>query len=138
MLEGDLKTIKELADMLNTTKNRVAYQVRKLPADGVKMVEGVKYLTKQSQITITKAIEKLDGVELNSNKQAETTIKIDNVEEIIEILNQQIDLLQEQVYMKDKQIDQLHTIIATQSQRLNTKFIEKENSTPWWRRLFKK
>lgn len=99
-----------------------------------------KYLTKQSQITIIKAIEKLDGVELNSDKETETTIKSDNFEEVIEALNQQITLLQEQLYTKDKQIDQLHTIIATQSQRLNTKLLEKEkdNSKSWWRRLFKK
>lgn len=140
MLEGDLKTIKELADTLNTTKNRVAYQVRKLPDDGVEIVDGIKYLTQQSQITIIKAIEKLDSVELNSDKETETTIKSDNFEEVIEALNQQITLLQEQLYTKDKQIDQLHTIIATQSQRLNTKLLEKEkdNSKSWWRRLFGK
>lgn len=114
MLDGDLKTIKELADMLDTTKNRVAYQVRKLPDDGVEIIDGVKYLTKQSQTAVIAAIKKLDGIDLNSIKQDETTSEIDNSTRVVDVLNHQIELLQDQIQMlkdilkkKDERIDTL-------------------------------
>ena len=41
----ELKTIKELADELNVSKDKVKYQVRKLPSEFTSKENGITYIT---------------------------------------------------------------------------------------------
>lgn len=147
MIEDRLLTIRELADKLGTTKNKVAYQVRKLGDEGVEIIDGIKHLTPHIQILIEKEINQLESDELiNKNQDVNGNESSSNDALVIEILRQrveslesEIDTIGSQLQVKDKQIDQLHTIIASQSQQLNTQLLEYEdNSKGWFKRLFGK
>lgn len=140
-------TIRELADKLGTTKNKVAYQVRKLGDEGVEFIDGIKHLTPYIQELIEKEIKQLESDQpINSNQDLNGNESISNDALVIEILRQRIESLESeidtigrQLQVKDKQIDQLHTIIASQSQQLNTQLLEYEdNSKGWFKRLFRK
>lgn len=141
MINDDLMTIKELAEKLDTTKNKVAYQVRKLDVENIEIIKGTQYLNKQAQSIISDAIKQLNSDELNSDKQHESVandaIVIDLLKQRINSLESNIESLNSHLQAKDKQINQLHTIIATQSQQTNIKALEHENSKKWWQRIFK-
>lgn len=147
MVDDDFITVRQLADRLDTTKNKVAYQVRKISSEHVKMINGIKYLSKHAQELVSKEIKQLESDELNTLNQGvseadpntKDAIVIEIQQRRVESLENQIAGLEEHLKTKDRQIDQLHTIIANQSQQLNMQLLEyEEGSKSWWRRLFSK
>lgn len=147
MIDDDFLTIRQLADKLETTKNKVAYQVRKIDDEHIKIINGTKYLNKYAQEVIIKEIKQLENDELNTINQSENEDKSSSddalvfeiLQERIESLEDKIVGLEEQLKTKDRQIDQLHTIIASQSHQLNIQLLEhEESSKSWWQRLFGK
>ena len=152
VITDDLMTVKELADKLDTTKNRVAYQVRKVADDNIKLIDGVQYLNKQAQDQVINAIKQLDIEQSADIKQEETQEKSDNntvinllkqriesLEILTETLQAQLEQRDDQLSAKDTQINQLHTIIATQAQQAGVKRLESDNTDgkrSWWQRFF--
>lgn len=146
-----LITFKQLADRLGVDKARINYQATKLDDDLIERIDGVKYLTTQAQQAITEAIKELDG-SLDTESDIEQTEavdsslqhKVDAQRDIIASKDDKIGMLQQQINIKDRQIDQLHTIIATQAQQLEIQLIETQKEInkesvklSWWSRLFR-
>lgn len=130
MIADNLMTVKQLADKLGTTKNRVAYQVRKVADEHIRLIDGVQYLSKQAQEQIIEAIKQLNSTESTDDKQQSAVEqsadndaikllkqRIESLETLTETLQAQLRQLDGQLSAKDAQINQLHTIIATQAQQ---------------------
>ena len=154
MITDELMTVKQLAEKLETTKNRVAYQVRKVPDDNIQLIDGVQYLNKQAQEQVISAINQLNSTESIADKQTSTVYqsvnndavellkqRINTLETLTESLQAQLRQLDGQLGTKDAQINQLHTIIATQAQQAGgVKQLENNDAKrhSFWERLFKK
>lgn len=159
MITDDLMTVKQLADKLNTTKNRVAYQVRKVADDNIQLVDGVQYLNKQAQQQVIDAIKQLN-IDDSADSEQQSTVeqsadndairllqqRIESLETLTETLQAQLKQRDGQLDAKDAQINQLHTIIATQAQQAgrliehdananadNDKQVQRKS---FWHRLF--
>ena len=157
MITDELVTVKQLADKLDITKNRVAYQVRKVADDNIRLINGVQYLNKQAQQQVIDAIKQLNIDDLADSEQQSTVEqsvdndaikllkqRIDSLEALRETLQAQLKQRDRQLDAKDAQINQLHTIIATQAQQAG-KLIEHDANADndkqvqrksFWHRLF--
>lgn len=159
MITDELVTVKQLADKLDITKNRVAYQVRKVADDNIRLINGVQYLNKQAQQQVIDAIKQLNIDDLADSEQQSTVEqsvdndaikllkqRIDSLEALRETLQAQLKQRDGQLSAKDAQINQLHTIIATQAQQAgrliehdananadNDKQVQRKS---FWHRLF--
>lgn len=100
------KSIKELADELGVTKDKVKYQVKKLPTN---------YLLKKGKITYIKneGIEQLYEL-FGKNYPPFTRVKLPtlptdftHLESIINVLEKSTELLQNQLKQKDNTIENL-------------------------------
>lgn len=153
MITDGLVTVKQLADNLGITKNRVAYQVRKVSNDNIQLVDGVQYLNKQAQEQVINAINQLNSAESIDDKQQSTVEqssdndavhllnqRIKSLETLTEALQVQLEKLDKQLSAKDAQINQLHTIIATQAQQAGVKQLANNDAkrSSFWQRLFNK
>lgn len=153
MITDGLVTVKQLADNLGITKNRVAYQVRKVSNDNIQLVDGVQYLNKQAQEQVINAINQLNSAESIDDKQQSTVEqsadndavhllnqRIKSLETLTEALQVQLEKLDKQLSAKDAQINQLHTIIATQAQQAGVKQLANNDAKRsfFWQRLFNK
>lgn len=153
MITDGLVTVKQLADNLGITKNRVAYQVRKVSNDNIQLVDGVQYLNKQAQEQVINAINQLNSAESIDDKQQSTVDqssdndavhllnqRIKSLETLTEALQVQLEKLDKQLSAKDAQINQLHTIIATQAQQAGVKQLANNDAkrSSFWQRLFNK
>lgn len=159
MITDDLMTVKQLADKLNITKNRVAYQVRKIADDNIRLIDGVQYLDKQAQQQVIDAIKQLN-IDDSADSEQQSTVeqsvdndairllqqRIESLETLRETLQAQLKQRDGQLSAKDAQINQLHTIIATQAQQAgrliehdananadNDKQVQRKS---FWHRLF--
>ena len=118
----NLKTIRELADELGVSKNKIHYQVSKISSEYVVRNNGMKLLT---AIAVKQIKENL-GVELNSRSNSEldtdkhqektnitTNMNIEGVElnsslnDYLNSLKHQIEYLESQNINKDEQIKSL-------------------------------
>lgn len=157
MITDELVTVKQLADKLDITKNRVAYQVRKVADDNIRLINGVQYLNKQAQQQVIDAIKQLNIDDLADSEQQSTVEqtadndaikllkqRIESLETLRETLQAQLKQRDGQLDAKDAQINQLHTIIATQAQQAgrliehdangdNAKQVQRKS---FWHRLF--
>lgn len=95
------KTIKELADELGVSKDKVKYQVRKLPSNLTTKDNGITYVEEQG-ITLIKNI--IVGKK-SEPKTSELTTSY---------LTSQIDTIKEELYQKNKQIIQLQKLLENQ------------------------
>ena len=121
-MSEDLKTIRELADELGVSKNKIHYQVSKIPSEYIVRNNSMKLLTAEA----IKQIKENLGVELNSDlnsklntvkHQNNTNIKgnlgVEGVElnstlnSYLNSLKHQIEYLESQNINKDKQIKSL-------------------------------
>lgn len=121
-MSENLKTIKELADELGVSKNKIHYQVSKISSEYVVRNNGMKLLT---AIAVKQIKENL-GVELNSRSNSEldtdkhqektnitTNMNIEGVElnsslnDYLNSLKHQIEYLESQNINKDEQIKSL-------------------------------
>ena len=99
-----LKTIKQLADELNLEKKRVEYQVSKLGDDLVPKIDGVRYITTESESIIREGLG------------AEPLPKLDTESGIDSVLVSQLELLEKELQHKNNQIEQLHKLLDQQQQ----------------------
>lgn len=121
-MSEDLKTIRELADELGVSKNKIHYQVSKIPSEYIVRNNSMKLLTAEA----IKQIKENLGVELNSDlnsklntvkHQNNTNIKgnlgVEGVElnstlnSYLNSLKHQIEYLESQNINKDEQIKSL-------------------------------
>ena len=121
-MSENLKTIKELADELGVSKNKIHYQVSKISSEYVVRNNGMKLLT---AIAVKQIKENL-GVELNSRSNSEldankhqekttitTNMNVEGVElnsalnDYLNSLKHQIEYLESQNINKDEQIKSL-------------------------------
>lgn len=129
------KTIKQLADELNVSKDKVKYQVRKLPSELTIKENGITYI-KNTGIEIIK--ENILGKIPN-----EKTSEFPN-----NYLVNQLEFLQKEVKDKNNQIEKLHQLLENQQiltkqtldekKQLELEFSElkKEEPKSWFRRIF--
>ena len=135
-MSENLKTIKELADELGVSKNKIHYQVSKISSEYVVRNNGMKLLT---AIAVKQIKENL-GVELNSRSNSEldtdkhqektnitTNMNIEGVElnsslnDYLNSLKHQIEYLESQNINKDEQIKSL-----VESQKQTQKLLDQQ------------
>lgn len=135
-MSENLKTIKELADELGVSKNKIHYQVSKISSEYVVRNNGMKLLT---AIAVKQIKENL-GVELNSRSNSEldtdkhqektnitTNMNIEGVElnsslnDYLNSLKHQIEYLEYQNINKDEQIKSL-----VESQKQTQKLLDQQ------------
>jgi len=103
-LEG-YKTIKELADDLNVSKDKIKYQVRKLPRELPVKIDGVTYLNSVAISTILNSM----GVKIPSKKQGynpPVTHELPS-ENIVDLLKKELKKKDSLLVEKDMQINKL-------------------------------
>ena len=121
MMSDELKTIKELADELGVSKDKIKYRVRKLPSELTTKVGGVTYLKNEAVERICKDM----GVKTPTYSRVEKpTIPTENTHsKKEEILSIPTDFLLEELKKKDTELDnknkQIDNLIETQKQTQN-------------------
>lgn len=101
--EKNLLTIKELADSLNLPKNKINYQVSKLNSDYIVILNGIKHLTLDAQTLIKQSL----GL-------SEENDAVENLDSFKHLFTHQIKQLEDQIKLKDEQINTLHTLLDQQ------------------------
>jgi len=117
-----MKTIKQIADEIGVTKQAIFYRIKRPPLsntlqsfisnfDGVLMVDfdGETLIKQAFSISTVKVFDDKEP----SNK----TLSFDG--EIIKFLQENINVLQNQLEVKDKQIEELTATIKTQADSIN-------------------
>jgi len=130
------KTIKQLADELNVSKDKVKYQVRKLPSEFTTKENGITYIGKAG-------IEVIKG-----NLQGKTPSK--KISELpTDYLTNQFVFLQKELEQKNVQIENLQKLLENQ-QILNKQALDEKKqielefseikkhteSKSWFKRFF--
>ena len=130
-MSEDLKTIKELADELGVSKNKIHYQVSKISSEYVVRNNSMKLLTAEA----VKQIKENLGIELNSSSncklntvkyQENTNIKGNKSVEGVELnstLNSYLNSLKHQIeYLESQNInkdEQIKSLVEAQKQTQN-------------------
>lgn len=130
-MSEDLKTIKELADELGVSKNKIHYQVSKISSEYVVRNNSMKLLTAEA----VKQIKENLGIELNSSlnsklntvkHQENTNIKGNTSVEGVELnstLNSYLNSLKHQIeYLESQNInkdEQIKSLVEAQKQTQN-------------------
>ena len=120
-MNENYKTIKELADELGVSKDKIKYRVRKLPSELTTKVGGVTYLKNEAVERICKDM----GVKTPTYSRVEKpTIPTENTHpKKEEILSIPTDFLLEELKKKDTELDnknkQIDNLIETQKQTQN-------------------
>ncbi len=131
MMSEKLKTIKELADELGVSKNKIHYQVSKISSEYVVRNNSMKLLTAEA----VKQIKENLGIELNSSlnsklntvkHQENTNIKGNTSVEGVELnstLNSYLNSLKHQIeYLESQNInkdEQIKSLVEAQKQTQN-------------------
>ena len=131
----ELKTIKELADELNVSKDKVKYQVRKLPSEFTSKENGITYIT-------SVGIEVIKGNIVGKTPYSKTS------ESPNDYLVNQLAFFQKELEKKNNQIEKLHQLLENQ-QVLNKQMLEEkqqlkiqvselttEPKKSWFRKIF--
>lgn len=130
-MSENLKTIKELADELGVSKNKIHYQVSKISSEYVVRNNSMKLLTAEA----VKQIKENLGIELNSSlnsklntvkRQENTNIKGNTSVEGVELnstLNSYLNSLKHQIeYLESQNInkdEQIKSLVEAQKQTQN-------------------
>ena len=130
-MSEDLKTIRELADELGVSKNKIHYQVSKIPSEYIVRNNSMKLLTAEA----IKQIKENLGIELNSSlnsklntvkHQENTNIKGNTSVEGVELnstLNSYLNSLKHQIeYLESQNInkdEQIKSLVEAQKQTQN-------------------
>ncbi|WP_228394858.1 helix-turn-helix domain-containing protein [Enterococcus faecium] len=104
------KTIKELADILGVSKDKVKYQLRKLPSNFTYKKGNIIYLKKEAVTTITKVLSGNEPGNLPS--ELPDSLPTDYLLKEIETKNNHIE-------EKDRQIEKLQLALETQQKLLD-------------------
>jgi len=105
------KTIKEIADNLNITKDKARYRVSKLPRDFTYQKDGVTYVKKKG----IKAIEEDLGMLLNVGKK-EFTHSNNALDSMMSLLKKELEEKNEQLSKKDYQLEKMQKLLDQQQQ----------------------
>jgi len=104
------KTIREIAEEFGVSKDKIKYQVKKLPSDWVKNRgnliyvndDGIRYLA--------------DTLGIKWKKSEKISPEFNYLENIIQTLENELKILQSQLEIKDKQIEELTRLLDQQQQ----------------------
>ena len=137
------KTIKELADELNVSKDKIKYRIKTLPSELTSKKNGITYIKSEG----VKEIKRI----LTGKKTRENPGILPS-----DYLEKQLDVKDEQIKQKDKQIDKLQSLLDQQQiltlqankkiEQLEYQSEEKEESVSqteisekksWFSKLFK-
>lgn len=133
-------TIKELADELRVSKDKIKYRVGKLPSNYLVKKNGVTYLKSEGIQAIREQMGGNYPVNYLGNYPPFT-----QYDKVVELLEKELDVLRSQLKEKDKQLEQTHKLIDQEQQlRMVTeqKFLLLEEKTekqdeihkkPWWK-----
>ncbi|MDZ5760827.1 DUF536 domain-containing protein [Carnobacterium maltaromaticum] len=101
------KTIKELADELGVSKDKVKYQARKLPSKLTTKISGVTYLNKEAIAIIKKNIVGSYTQVKNDVLPTDSLVKqLEKSSELLSEKDKQIEKLQDSQKMFQKLLDQ--------------------------------
>jgi Protein of unknown function, DUF536. len=130
-MSDELKTIKELADELGMSKNKIHYQVSKISSEYVVRDNGMKLLTAEAvkQIKENLGVElysysnsKLNTIKHQENANIKKVSSIEGVE-LNSILNSYLNSLKHQIeYLETQNInkdEQIKSLVETQKQTQN-------------------
>lgn len=101
------KTLKQLADELGVSKDKVKYQARKLSPSCTVKEGGITYLTEQGEAEIRKLL---------GEATTQATPEPPQSDPMMELLRSTIDMLQHQIAMKDEQIGRLQDELEKERQ----------------------
>lgn len=110
-------TIRELADQLGVRKSKVEYRLRKLPAEWVSMVDGIKHLNDSAVEAIKQDLSEnthLNTHDLSAEKMVLNNQRIIELEAENRLLREQIAALYgliERIKTKDEERSDSGTII---------------------------
>lgn len=137
-------TIKELADELGVSKDKIKYRVGKLPSNYLVKKNGVTYLKSEGIQAIREQVGENSPV--NSLGKLPTDYPpFTQYEKVVELLEKELDVLRKQLEEKDKQLEQAHKLIDQEQQLrmvteqklmlLEEKTEEQEevHKKPWWK-----
>ena len=134
-MSENLKTIKELADELSVSKDKVKYQVRKLPSELTIKENGITYI-KNAGIEIIK--ENIQGKIPNAKTgELPNDYLVNQLEFFLNELgkkNTQIDHLQQ--LLENQQILTKQTLDEKKQLELEFSEIKKKEPKRWNRRIF--
>ena len=126
---NDLKTIKELADELGVNKDKIKYQLRKLPSEVTTKKNGIIYIKSSGVKTI---VDNFEGkIPINKTSSLPT-----------DYLPNQLKILLEELEQKNVQIESLQKLLDQQQnlQLQTQKMLEEKNlllkheqNKKWWR-----
>jgi DNA-binding Lrp family transcriptional regulator len=133
-------TIKELADELGVSKDKIKYRVGKLPSNYLVKKNGVTYLKSEGIQAIREQVGENSPVNSLGNYPPFT-----QYDKVVDLLEKELDVLRKQLEEKDRQLEQAHKLIDQEQQlRMVTeqKLILLEEKTeeqeevqkkPWWK-----
>ena len=133
-------TIKELADELGVSKDKIKYRVGKLPSNYLVKKNGVTYLKSEGIQAIREQVGENSPVNSLGNYPPFT-----QYDKVVELLEKELDVLRSQLEEKDKQLEQAHKLIDQEQQLrmvteqklllLEEKTEEQEeiHKKPWWK-----
>lgn len=128
-----MKTIKQIADELGVSKDKVRYQVGKLPSNYIVKVGKITHLTNDGY----KRVLECFGMELPSNlhsKSEENYTPFTYLEEQIEFLKKQLEKSNEEKNELIKLLDQEQQLHLLSNQKVNVLELElKETKKRKWK-----
>lgn len=104
-------TIKELADELGVSKDKIKYRVGKLPSNYLVKKNGVTYLKSEGIQAIREQVGGDSPVNYLGNYPPFT-----QYDKVVDLLEKELDVLRKQLEEKDKQLEQAHKLIDQEQQ----------------------
>lgn len=104
-------TIKELADELGVSKDKIKYRVGKLPSNYLVKKNGVTYLKSEGIQAICEQVGENSPVNFLGNYPPFT-----QYDKVVDLLEKELDVLRKQLKEKDKQLEQAHKLIDQEQQ----------------------
>lgn len=124
-------SIKNVADLLGTTKNTIKYRMKKLPPELVKK-NGAQWVILEDAIDLLRNDQRDPGDQSGSDPDRSDPARTkDEQKEIIKILADQVEYLKSQIENKDHQIEELSASLkAEQSINIhNSQLLSIQNET---------
>lgn len=133
-------TIKELADELGVSKDKIKYRVGKLPSNYLVKKNGVTHLKSEGIQAIREQVGENSPVNSLGNYPPFT-----QYDKVVDLLEKELDVLRKQLEEKDRQLEQAHKLIDQEQQLrmvteqklmlLEEKTEEQEEvqKKPWWK-----
>lgn len=107
---GSMKTIRQIADEIGVTKQAVHQKIKKEPLSTdlrqfISMTDNVIYISEQGETLIKSAFSQRVSMPVDADK-SKFTETVD-VNRMVDLLQEQLNIMRQQLDVKDKQIDDL-------------------------------